>query len=110
MGRLDSLSFDLTSSILDYVELEDFRQLRLTSSKIRESTEEIFVRQFFRVVSVLLIKDSILALEEISQHRVFRRFVQRICLYTDHVCPEVIHGASSQRPVPRRIYDSNNVQ
>lgn len=110
MPRLDSLPFDLASSIFDYVELADFRQLRLTSSKVRKSTEEIFARRFFRVVSVMLIKDSMLALEEISQHQVFRQFVQKIYLYIDHVCPELVHGAYIKNGLFMTGPVSNNVQ
>lgn len=92
MAAFDNIPLDLTGLIVDFLELEAFCQLRLVCREIRHDTENFFAQRYFGTVSMMLTEESVLALRDISNHDVFRRYVKRVDVCVDEVCPQLVYG------------------
>ncbi|KAI2739161.1 hypothetical protein DTO013F2_9436 [Penicillium roqueforti] len=101
---IDDLSPEIIAIIAQYLESNDFFNLRLSSSYLRESTLALFIKLYFRTRTHMLSQHSLMNLLDISHHPIFSLSIRSVIITTNHLTPD---GLSDEPYLPTSWTERN---
>ncbi|KAJ5463262.1 hypothetical protein N7475_008206 [Penicillium sp. IBT 31633x] len=89
MSRLiDNLSPEIIPLIAQYLDSNDFFNLRLCNSYLKGTTLSLFLKLYFHTRTHMLSRHSLINLLNISNHPIFGRSIRSVIITTDHLTPD----------------------